>query len=209
MSTLAALLADRRGASAAEFALVLPLALLFLFGIIDAGRYAWLLNQLEKGAQEGVRYAVVTDVVPIGLNTYNTVGVTCNGTALRPADRICAEALGTITCTASGCTCTRAPCPALGASSSAAFQNIARRVARFAPVQSDNVSVSYSGSGIGFAGDPAATDAGDPLSDIAPLVTVAISGVEMRAMLLFGGAVDMPQVTSSMVLEDGTGTAGY
>jgi Flp pilus assembly pilin Flp len=209
VSVLGAFLADRRGASAAEFALVLPLVLLLLFGIIDAGRYAWLLNRLEKGAQEGVRYAVVTDIVPAGLNTYNTVGLNCNGTVLRPSDRICAEALGTITCTASGCHCAQAPCPVLGAPNTTAFQNIASRIARFAPVDPADVAVSYSGSGIGFAGDPALNDAGAPLSDIAPLVTVAINGVELRAMLLFGGAVDMPEVASSLVLEDGTGTAGY
>lgn len=209
MSALRAFLADRRGASAAEFALVLPLALLFLFGTIDAGRYAWLINRLEKGAQEGVRYAVVTDVVPTGLNTYNTVGLNCGGTVLEPSDRICAEALGTITCTASGCNCAQAPCPALGTTNSAAFENIASRVARFAPVGAGDITVSYSGSGIGFAGDPAVTDAGDPLSDIAPLVTVEIDGIEMRALLLFGGGVAMPRVSSSMTLEDGTGTVGY
>ena len=35
-----AFLTDRRGATAAEFALVLPAALLLLFGVIDVGRYA-------------------------------------------------------------------------------------------------------------------------------------------------------------------------
>ncbi|GAA0273353.1 hypothetical protein GCM10009127_12250 [Alteraurantiacibacter aestuarii] len=203
------MLADRRGASAAEFALVIPLALLFLFGIIDAGRYAWLVNQLEKGAQQGVRYAVVTDIVPNGLNSYNTVGLNCGGAPLQVSDRICAEALGTVTCTASGCSCTRGPCPPLGATNNAAFQNIVTRVRRFAPVGAERVSVTYSGSGIGFAGDPAVSDTGSPLSDIAPLVTVAISGVEMRAMLLFGGTVDMPEVRSSLTLEDGSGTIGY
>lgn len=209
MSALRSFLADRRGASAAEFALVLPLVLLFLFGIIDAGRYAWLINRLEKAAQEGVRYAVVTDVVASGLNSYDTVGINCGGQVLEASDRICAEALGTITCSSAGCSCATAPCPPLGATNSAAFQNIARRAGRFAPVEAGDITVSYSGSGIGFAGDPAVTDAGEPLSDIAPLVTVEIDGIEMRAMVLFGGGVDMPRVSSSMTLEDGTGTVGY
>ena len=48
MSLLRAFLRDRRGASAAEFALVLPLFLLFLLGTIDAGRYIWAVNEAER-----------------------------------------------------------------------------------------------------------------------------------------------------------------
>ena len=55
------LLRDRSAASAAEFALVLPLLLLFLFGIIDAGRFMWEYNRAEKATQVGARVAVVTD----------------------------------------------------------------------------------------------------------------------------------------------------
>ena len=208
-----AFVADRQGTSAAEFVLVLPLFLLFLFGLIDAGRYAWLLNQLEKGAQAGVRYAVVTDLVAPGLNSYNPVGFACSGgDVIGTADRICPEALGSITCTGSGgvsCRCDQAPCPGSGPGSGAAFGNIVARVARMAPqVEASNVAVGYSGSGLGFAGDPTVTDGGAPLSDISPVVTVAISGVEFRALLLFGGPIEMPSVSASLTLEDGSGTRG-
>lgn len=60
---LRALFADKRAASAAEFAMVLPLLIILLFGIIDAGRYMWSVNRAEKAAQMGVRMAVVTDYV--------------------------------------------------------------------------------------------------------------------------------------------------
>lgn len=215
MSALRTLLADRRGASAAEFALVLPLTLVLLFGIIDAGRYSWQLNQLEKAAQSAVRYAVVTDVVASGLDAYNTVGFTCNdGTTLERGDRICPEALGTVVCSgASGsvsCNCTSGPCPPMGSANGAAFQRIAARVSRLAPqADASNLAITYSGSGIGFAGDPAVNDDDDPLSDIAPVVTVEISGVGLRAITLFGGEIEMPPVSSSLTLEDGNGTIGY
>ena len=60
MGTLAT---DCDGAAGAEFALVLPLLILFLFGMIDVGRYMWTINQLEKATQVGARWAVVTDMV--------------------------------------------------------------------------------------------------------------------------------------------------
>ena len=61
MKLLARLLRCNQAASSAEFALVLPLLLVLLFGVIDAGRFMWEYNRAEKATQMGVRYAVVTD----------------------------------------------------------------------------------------------------------------------------------------------------
>ncbi len=57
------LLIDRTAASAVEFALVLPLLLIFLLGIIDVGRWMWVNNKAQKAAQMGARFAVVTKPV--------------------------------------------------------------------------------------------------------------------------------------------------
>lgn len=202
------------GASAAEFAMVLPLALLLLFGLFDVGRYAWTLNQLEKAAQMGARYAVSTALVPTGLNSYETIGLTCPGGVLKAGDRICREALGAIRCTGTNtsatCTCQRSPCPNLGSSNGAAFANIVTRMRVITPmIRADNVAITYSGSGIGYAGDPGLDDNGDPLSDIAPLVTVELSGIGLRTMTLFGGTVALPPVRSTLTLEDGDGATAY
>ena len=52
---------DRRGQALAEFALVLPLVLLFMAGIVEMGR-AWNIKQaVTDAAREGARYAVVQD----------------------------------------------------------------------------------------------------------------------------------------------------
>ena len=51
--------------------MVLPLLILFLFGIIDVGRYMWTLNQVEKATQMGARMAVVTTWSPTGLANQN------------------------------------------------------------------------------------------------------------------------------------------
>jgi len=66
MRALRAFLSSQRAAAAAEFALVLPLAMLFLFGIVDAGRFGWDVNRAEKATQIGARWAVATDIIPGG-----------------------------------------------------------------------------------------------------------------------------------------------
>jgi Flp pilus assembly protein TadG len=53
--------AGERGQALAEFALVLPLLLLLIAGIIEFGR-AWNIKQaVTDAAREGARYAVVAD----------------------------------------------------------------------------------------------------------------------------------------------------
>jgi hypothetical protein len=63
-----------------------------------------------------------------------------------------------------------------------------------------NVVISYSDSGLGFAGNPHGPD-------VSPLVTVTIRDAKFQPMILtpFGGAFKMPDFRSSMMLEDGAG----
>lgn len=49
----------RRGAAAAEFALVLPIFLTLTFGMIELGRVIMVHQILTNGAREGARYAIV------------------------------------------------------------------------------------------------------------------------------------------------------
>ena len=48
-----------RGQALVEFALVLPVFLLLIFGIIDVGRYVYVANAFNEGAREGARYGSV------------------------------------------------------------------------------------------------------------------------------------------------------
>ncbi len=52
------------GAAAVEFALVLPLLLLIIFGIIDFGRMYNAQERVTEAAREGVRAAVLTPADP-------------------------------------------------------------------------------------------------------------------------------------------------
>lgn len=201
MTGLRAFMRNTRAASAAEFALVLPVALLFLLGIIDVGRYSWQMNQIEKAAQMGVRYAVVTDIVEGGLATHDFKGNTSCGDALEAGDRICADALSKVVCTATTCQCT-GTCPHTTDYNGDAFTNILGRVQAFAPaVGSGNMTVEYAGSGLGYAGDPQIA--------IAPVVTVRLTGLDFAAISLLGTSFDLPDIARSQTLEDGKGSASF
>lgn len=188
---------DRTGASAVEFAMVLPLLILFLFGIIDGGRYLWEVNQAEKATQVGARVAVVTNVISTGLGTQSYVGIG----GLTQGDPIPASALGTITCTRTACTCTGA-CPSTyAAADSAAFDTIVTRMAYMKrDITANSVRISYRGSGLGFAGDPNGME-------IAPLVTVELNGVQFRPITLFNAvAFNLPPFRTTLTAEDSSGT---
>lgn len=190
----AGLLSDRRGASAAEFGLVLPLLILFVLGIIDVGRYMWTINRAEKAAQMGVRMAVVTDFVSSALNT-SYVGA-CSP-ALQPGDSIPPGCFSSITCsgTGSAVNCTS------GTANVAAFNRVlARMKAIYPEIVAEDFDIEYSDSGIGFAGNPSGPD-------VAPLVTVRLSGMQFRPITLFSlASVPLPEVHSSLTFEDGLGS---
>lgn len=48
-----------RGQALVEFALVFPVFMLVLFGILDVGRYVYVSNALNEASREGARYGSV------------------------------------------------------------------------------------------------------------------------------------------------------
>ncbi len=55
---------DRRGEGLVEFALVLPMALLLIFAVIDLGRYYFVRETLEHAVRQAGRYAVTGQSSP-------------------------------------------------------------------------------------------------------------------------------------------------
>lgn len=196
IATRASLFRDRRASSAAEFALVLPLLILFLFGILDVGRYMWALNSAEKAAQMGVRYAVVSDPVASVVNT-DFVG----GYSIPGGDVVPDSIFGSATCTNSGdCTVTGSA-SGVGARNSVAFDAIVAWMQRFYPdIQGSGVTVIYRNVGLGYSGDPTGPD-------VSPLTTIQLSGLQFRSLVLFGGSLTLPVITASLTLEDGDCTS--
>lgn len=185
------LLRDPRAASAAEFALVLPLLLLFIFGIIDVGRLMWTWNRAEKATQMGVRYAVVTNMVPATLATQNfalTNGVP--GGSPVPTSQF------------SSTSCDNMGCSGGWGYDANAFGAIVTRMRRIMPaITAANVVVDYENVGLGYAGDPNGPD-------VAPLVTVRLRNMTFRpiSLIVFNGNFNLPDFRTALTLEDGAGT---
>lgn len=219
MRLLRALLCDEAAASAAEFALVLPGALLLIFGTIDVGRWTWTLNEVEKAVQDGARAAVVTDPVAGGLNTADFLNA-CPDTLVQGDPIDCADAFPTITCTSTGCDCPDGDCgpvDAAGTFNADAFTQIVARMRRDAPyIDASLVTVTYRPSGIGYYGDPACLGSYDKdggcstgeLSDVSPLVTVQVAALAFRPLAfgLLDAGLRIPSRSYTLTLEDGVGT---
>lgn len=208
MGWMTRLVLDRRASSAAEFALVLPLLIIFLFGIIDVGRLMWTWNRAEKATQMGVRYAVATEMIPNGLAAHSFVGG-----GITQGDAIPESAFGGASCSinagAVSCACkTGAACPAPlvndSASALAAFNNVVARMSAFMPeITATKVKIDYEYSGLGFAGDPNG-------SDVSPLVKVSIlpNSIAFRPITfaVFDGSITLPSFSAALTMEDGQGS---
>ena len=200
MIRLAAFVRDQRGASAAEFALVLPLLMIVLFGSIDIGRYGWNLSQAQKATQIGARWAAATDMIPSDLYSYSfaTSGGIPQGTTVN------ATAFPGVICDNAGCRCPAGGTCNYGMTANTAAFN--RLVARMADIYPDltaaNVQVTYAWSGLGFSGDPNG-------ADVAPLITVSLRNLQFAPFTSFvwGAQFNLPSFAYSMPMEDGFGTS--
>ena len=195
---------DDRGGPAAEFALVLPLALIFLFGLIDVGRYMWEHNEAEKATQMGTRFAAVTDLVPKTLASTSFVSATTPQGGTVPS-----SAFGGTRCISGSCnTVPTNACPSGNGTAGidwgyepTAFTNIVNRIRKFkSNVAATNVIIDYANAGLGYAGDPIG-------SDVAPLITVRLCQLTFRPITtrIFNASVAMPDFSYSLTTEDGAG----
>jgi len=183
------LVANRRGAVSAEFAIVLPLLLLFIFGIIDAGRLMWDFNRAEKATQVGARIASVTNILAPDLATQEYVGVG----GLSQGDNIPASLFATVTCTSTGCDGGHTLDSTTFGIILARMQKIDKRIA------ATDVTVIYRGSGLGYAGDPNGIQT-------QPIVTVEVSGLTFKPITLLSAATyTMPDFRTSLTGEDLSG----
>lgn len=70
---------DERGAAIIEFALVAPLLLALVWGIIETGRAFYTVNSLASAVRDGARYGAACDLGSPG-GTLNITGTACEAT---------------------------------------------------------------------------------------------------------------------------------
>jgi hypothetical protein len=145
--------------------------------------------------------AVVTDVLDSGLKAQSYLGYDNGNGPLTQGDRIPADALGRLVCNSEGCTCDDGTCPEVGDFDSDSFDRIVTRMQAVYPeVTADRVRITYSGSGLGYAGDPTGMD-------ISPTVTVSVVGMVFRPISTLAlASISLPDFRTSLTMEDGVGT---
>jgi len=199
MTSLRAFLRNTRAASAAEFALVLPLLLLLLFGVIDGGRFLWEFNRAEKATQMGVRYAAVTDLV-LGSGFYDYSFSINDG--IPQGSTVPTDSFDHANCQNGSCDCVGGNVCDDVAYDNTAFQDIVDRMSvMYPPIGPGNVTVDYKNIGLGYAGDPNGPD-------VAPLVTVKLQNLVFQPItcLVFACSISMPSFAASVTSEDLSGT---
>ena len=196
------LLRDTRASVAAEFALIVPVFLMFFLGILDIGLWMWTHNRAEKATQAAVRHAAVIDYVPQGLVTTNFA----SAYNIPSGDNVPAGTIPPITCGGSlGSTC-----DSFGWDGTAYAAILARAQQQFPNLTTANLRLRYEHVGLGYAGDPNG-------SDVSPVVTVEIvdNGPDNRLFqpiflgLLMPNGFSMTGIASSMTMEDGEGDISY
>lgn len=170
---------DEEGATLVEFAMVIVVFLLILFGLIDFGRYAFHLVATERAMHVAARVAAVRPPACAGVPAIHTRSASSTtapefGTSCNAGADICANA-GTITCAGSAGNATAAEVWGL-------VQGTMPNDATIADLQ---FSYGYDAN-LGFLGGP-----------YVPVVTVELSNVTFRfvsplaaLVALAGGAAD-------------------
>lgn len=161
-SVASRLIADKRGSNTVELAFVLPVLLLFTFGIVDFGRLLFDINGAHKAAQLGADLAITRDPIARPVKDHFRCNVPSDtslvGQSCRAADGTLRDEcdFGTVVCTVDGCTA-GGTTYALGSNeaSQAVFDDVLDRMRIGLPrLQPEDIEVTYRPSAIGFIGRP-------------------------------------------------------
>lgn len=178
---------NSQGASLAEFALILPVLLILIFGILEIGYFAWQIQQGTIASKRAIRIAATRSLLVPGAipdcgpsqPSAAVAGTRCSDIPDFSVWAVCnGDGTG-------------------GAACGPDIPRIAQEVASFYPaVDPENIRIEISGAGLGFVG------MGRPV----PLVTVQFLNVDYEFIAL-GGLADlagirMPSMSASAAAED-------
>ncbi len=175
------LLHDERGAALVEAALVLPVLLVLVFGLVEICLYSWQVGIANEAVQLGVRRAIVSDAAASGpgLNPAESAGYwdglppgapcrdAATGGALCPTFRVTCPGLGACRCEGTACRFSF---------SAPRFAPILRSMRAVMPALApENVEIVYATNDGGYVGRPVPVPAD---------VTVRLVGLSYRTAFL-------------------------
>jgi Flp pilus assembly protein TadG len=193
VSTLRQLAKDKRGAVAAEFALVALIFVALLLGSIDLSRQIWEINLAKAAVREGARLAAVRPLASTWLQNLDPIAT---GLVAGNGDPIPAGTIATVTCSGATSTCVGGSNTAMNTT---VFTEIVTRMRQVNPrIQAANVIITYRHVGLGFAGNPFGPD-------VEPEIAVSLTGLTLSpgALSLLGiQGFSMPALTTTISSED-------
>jgi hypothetical protein len=173
--TLSSWLHNRDGSASVEFVVIFLGFISIMFFVMEVALYMFFMASLEKAAEAGVRFAVTSPPVVGGMPPQNVRATTTIPFGTKCSTFGACQDFSTRTCS--------------GDCSGAAFNRILAHMQGFnGAIGRQNVTVSYSYAGIGFAGGPTV-----------PMVTVRVSGVPYQTGI-FG--LLLQSVASQQALQD-------
>jgi hypothetical protein len=199
---------DQRGTTTIEFTIVALLFLLLTFGLVEFGNMFWQYNSAAKAAQLGARMAAVSNPVWGELPNLESTGTPGSAWEIDytvACDGVSGDCDGTYSgdydatamdCLVFGRSRTSPPCDT-ECDPAGIDADEAGMCDRFWRITPENVVVTYSHTGLGFAGRP-----GGPV----PTVTVRITGLQFEFLalgdLLGLEPITMPPFSVTMTGED-------
>jgi Flp pilus assembly protein TadG len=187
------LIDDKRGTTAAEFALVIFVFSALILNSIDLSRQIWEINLSKTAVREGARLAAVRPIVSTWLNNLDPIAT---GLVAGNGDPIPVGTVATVTCSGATSSCTGGSNTAMNMT---VFGEILARMRVFNPqIQAANVVIIYRHVGLGFAGNPFGPDT-------EPEISISLTGLNLTqgALSLLGvQAFTMPPLTTTISSED-------
>lgn len=191
---------DERGTAVVELTVTFLLFITLVFGVVEFSYAFFQWNSATKAMQAGARYAAVSNPVMKELPDISGIRKV-QGKDVVPGSDYAGSYL--VVCTGAGsgsCKCTGDECQVISKNTydSNAMAGIVAAMRKFFPkIKSENVTVTYEYTKLGYAGRP-----GGPV----PTITVSLSGLNFDFILLSAflsaNRVPMPSFATTVTGED-------
>jgi Flp pilus assembly protein TadG len=180
---------NQSGATALEFAIVVPVFLMLTLAAIDLALLSYRLNQAQAAARIGARIAIVSPIIATNMAEFDTSGY-APGTSIPVAD-IPAQVCGGRSDGAFECSS--------GPADTTTANLVLDRIRQVLPdADASNLQITYTYTGLGVVGNPIGMDF-EPLTTVG---IVSLKYVPVSSRLFGSPTVNLPVRTVTLTGED-------